>query len=143
MSNYEQKLDQFAQGKRLLRLPRPIRDRADASCDACGSSQPRTLYALKDLESDRYYFLGDTCLKETVKRGSVLRRYGKESGLQAFNAEMERRSSEAGEENHRSASQDGLPPSAPRPSEPGKPEGIIGSPGDALLFPVVHIFEAP
>ncbi len=44
MATYEQKLTLFVQGKRLLRLPRPVRDRADACCDACGSTQPRTLY---------------------------------------------------------------------------------------------------
>ncbi len=49
---------EFAHGKRLLLLPRPVRDRADAFCDACGSSQPRTLCTLKDLESERYYFVG-------------------------------------------------------------------------------------
>lgn len=49
---YEQRLAEFAHDKRLLRLPRPVRDRADAFCDACGSSQPRTLHTLKDLESE-------------------------------------------------------------------------------------------
>ncbi len=74
MPTYEEKLAAFAQGKRLLRLARQIRDRADGLCDACGSTQPRTLYTLKDPESDRYYFLGDTCLKELVKLGAILKR---------------------------------------------------------------------
>ena len=88
---YEQKLSQFADGKSLLRLSRPVRDRADAVCDACGSSLPRILYALKDTDSERYYFVGDTCLKELVKRGAVVRRYGRESGPQAYEVEMELR----------------------------------------------------
>ena len=83
MPTYEQKLAEFAQGKRLLRLARPIRDRADAFCDACGSSQPRTLYVLADLDSERHYFVGDTCLKELAKRGAILR-YGRHSGREAY-----------------------------------------------------------
>ena len=94
MLTYEQRLAEFAHGKRLLRLPRPVRDRADAFCDACGSSQPRTLYTLKDLESERYYFVGDTCLKQLAKSGAVLRRYGRESGQKAYESEMELRTRE-------------------------------------------------
>ena len=60
MSTYEQRITQFAQGKRLQRLPRPVRDQADNSCDACGSLLPRILYAVKDLETQRYHFLGYT-----------------------------------------------------------------------------------
>ncbi len=91
MLTYEQRLAEFAHGKRLLRLPRPVRDRADAFCDACGSSQPRTLYTLKDLESERYFFVGDTCLTKLAKSGAVLRRYGRESGQKAYESEMELR----------------------------------------------------
>ncbi len=89
MLTYEQRLAEFAHDKKLLRLPRPVRDRADAFCDACGSSQPRTLYSLKDLESERYYFVGDTCLTKLAKGGAVLRRYGRESGQKAYESEME------------------------------------------------------
>ena len=48
MATYEEKLTAFARGQKLLRLPRPLRNRADAFCDACGSTRPRTLCALKD-----------------------------------------------------------------------------------------------
>ena len=58
MPSYEQRIDQFAQDKKLMRLPRPIRDRADAFCDACGLSRPRTLYALMDVDTQRRYFVG-------------------------------------------------------------------------------------
>ncbi len=94
MTTYEQKLTLFIQGKRLLRLPRPVRDRADACCDACGSTQPRTLYPLKELESERHYFVGDTCLKELAKLGAIPRRYGRESGQAAYETEMLLRSQE-------------------------------------------------
>ena len=93
MPTYEQKLTEFARGKRFLRLPRPIRDRADALCDACGSTRPRTLYALEDPESKRHFFVGDTCLKVLVKQGAILR-YGGNSGQAEFENEMRLRSAE-------------------------------------------------
>ncbi len=93
MLSYEQKLATFTEGKSLIRLPRPIRDRADTCCDACGSNHPRTLYALKDSESNRHYFVGNTCLKELVKRGVILRRFGRDSGQAAYENEMKLRSS--------------------------------------------------
>jgi len=96
VSTYEEKLSEFSQGKRLQRLPHPVRDRADAYCDACGSSLPRTLYAIKDLESERYFFVGDTCLKELARRGAVLRSYGKESGQKSYESEMLIRAQEPG-----------------------------------------------
>ena len=94
MTTYEQKLTLFVQGKRLLRLQRPIRDRADASCDACGSTQPRTLYPLKELDSGRHYFVGDSCLKELMKLGVIPKRYGRESGQVAYETELHLRAQE-------------------------------------------------
>ena len=96
MSAYEYKLAEFAREKKLVRMSRPIRDRADVLCDACGSTQPRILYALKDTGSNRYYFVGGNCLQELVRRGAVLRRFSKESGQVAYSAEMQRRAEEAG-----------------------------------------------
>ena len=93
MTTYEQKLTEFAQGRRFLRLPRPVRDRADALCDACSSPRPRTLYALEDPDSKRHFFVGDTCLKELVKLGAILR-YGRHSGQAEFENEMRLRSVE-------------------------------------------------
>ena len=93
MLRYEEKIARFAQGKKLLRLPRPVRGRADAFCDACGSTQPRTLYGLTDVDTQRHYFVGDSCLKELVERGYVLRRFGKQSGKQAYEDEMPLRAS--------------------------------------------------
>lgn len=94
MPSYEQKLDEFARGKSLVRLARTVRDRADARCDACGSTQPRTLHALKDVASDRYYFVGESCFKGLADRGTILRRFGRESAHEAFKTEMERRALE-------------------------------------------------
>ena len=98
MVSYEEKLTSFARGKRLLRLPRPIRNRADAFCDACGSTLPRTLSALKDIESGRYYFAGANCLRELASQGIILRRFGKESGQAAYEVEIQHRDEESQEE---------------------------------------------
>ncbi|MEE9202922.1 MAG: hypothetical protein V3U31_07005 [Dehalococcoidia bacterium] len=94
MPSYEQKLDEFARGKSLVRLARTVRDRADARCDACGSTQPRTLHSLKDVASDRYYFVGESCFKGLADRGIILRRFGREAAHEAFKIEMERRALE-------------------------------------------------
>ena len=128
MPTYEEKLTSFAEGKRLLRLPRPIRDRADTFCDACGSVLPRTLYALKDLHSSRHFFLGDTCLKEVAKLGVVLRRFAKESGPAAYEVEMQLRGEEtAGLEQE---------------LQPANDPSTVSS--DAQTnFPIVFIFQNP
>ena len=99
LPSYEQRINNFAEGKSLLRLARPIRNRADAFCDACGSAQARKLYGLADPNAERHYFVGETCLKELAKRGVILRRFGKESGQLAYAAEMKLRSLQQGHDN--------------------------------------------
>ena len=96
MVRYEEKITRFAQGKQFLRLSRPVRGRADALCDACGSTQPRNLYGLTDVETGRHYFVGDSCLKELMKEGYILRRFGKQSGKQAYEDEMHLRAGPLG-----------------------------------------------
>ena len=98
MPDYQQRLNEFAQGKRLIRLSRPVRDRADCFCDACGSPQPRILYALKRELGDCYYFVGQRCLRELTQRGIVLRAFSRESGNSAFREEMRRRIQETEQE---------------------------------------------
>ncbi len=100
MLSYALRINEFAQGKSLLRLARPVRNRADAMCDACGSAEPRTLYALKDVTSEQYFFVGVTCLQEISKRGVVLRRFGKGNGREAYESEMQRRAQEQVPEGH-------------------------------------------
>ena len=95
MATYEQRLATFVQGRQFTRLSRPIRDRADAVCDACGSTQARTLFVLKDEESGRYAFVGDTCLREMTRLGAILRRFGKEAAREAYEREMAQRAEEA------------------------------------------------
>ena len=141
MPTYEQKLAEFAQGKRLLRLARPIRDRADAFCDACGSTQPRTLYVLADLDSERHYFVGDTCLKELAKRGAILR-YGRRSGREAFETEMKLRALEYGTDG-----MGGATANATAPPKPDEHKSSVANPrsdpaNDAQrLFPAILVIE--
>lgn len=105
MLRYEEKIRRFARDKHFLRLSRPVRGRADGLCDACGSTRPRTLYGLSDVATGRHYFVGDSCLKELVKQGAILRRFGKESGKQAYEDEMKLR---AGTADDGSGPEDGL-----------------------------------
>lgn len=60
MSRYEERLDGFAQGRRFALMSRPVRNRADSWCDACGSVQARILFGLKDEASEQVYFVGST-----------------------------------------------------------------------------------
>lgn len=94
MTTYESRLNNFADGKTLIRLAHQVCDRADARCDACGSTQPRILNGLRDPDSDRYFFVGDTCLKELMNRRVISRGYGRNSGPAAYDAEMRTRSAE-------------------------------------------------
>ena len=97
MPNYQQRLTEFSEGKRLNRLPDTIKDFTNTDCDACGSSQPRTLNVVKDQNINRYYFLGDNCLRELMKRGTVGRRFARESGERAYEREMQSRAQGLGQ----------------------------------------------
>ena len=39
MPSYKDRINEFREGKPLIRLSHPVRDRADAICDACGSAE--------------------------------------------------------------------------------------------------------
>ena len=100
MSSYEQKIADFADGKTLVRLSRSVRDRADSSCDACGSAEPRTLYGLCEQQSGRFYFVGKNCLKELVRSHVILRRFGRTSAQAAYEKEMGSRAEEETDGTH-------------------------------------------
>ena len=142
MVTYEEKLTAFAQGKRLLRLPRPIRDRADAFCDACGSTRPRTLCALKDLESGRYYFAGASCLKELASQGVILRRFGKESGRAAYELEMQLRIEESQGESTPQDRQDTVREQSPQAVSTGDSQPNTSS-GGKTAHPTVFMIQYP
>ena len=88
MLSYDEKLTEFAQKKSLRRLSRPLRGRADALCDACGSTLPRILYGLKDAATDRCYSVGQSCLQALIRMGAIQKGYLKQSTAVAYQQEM-------------------------------------------------------
>ncbi len=59
---YEERLWQFAQGKRLRRFRGLLRAPRSTYCDACGSSLPNHLYGLRDMDARTDYFVGANCM---------------------------------------------------------------------------------
>lgn len=59
--SYEERLAFFAEGKRLRRFRGYLRSPGDTTCDACGSSLPSYLHALRDVGASRDYFVGGNC----------------------------------------------------------------------------------
>ena len=93
---YEERLRAFAEGKRLGRLAKAVRDPEDGVCDACGSTLPRTLFGLRDTVSDRHYFVGQNCLSWLMETGLVARARYRHSAEVAYRREMEIRRNGAG-----------------------------------------------
>jgi len=88
---YEERLRAFAEGKRLGRLAKAVRDPEDGVCDACGSTLPRTLFGLRDTVNDRHYFVGQNCLSWLLETGLVARARYRQSAEVAYRREMELR----------------------------------------------------
>jgi hypothetical protein len=88
-SDYENRLIAFAEGKRLGRLSRVVRERG--VCDACGSTLPHLLFGLRDTVSGRHYFLGQNCLAWLLERRLVARARYRDSAEVAYRREMELR----------------------------------------------------
>ena len=59
---YGERLQAFAQGKRLRRFRGMLRNPRDTTCDACGSVMPNYLWGLRDMDTGAYYFVGQSCL---------------------------------------------------------------------------------
>ena len=93
---YEERLRAFAEAKRLGRLAKAVRDPENGVCDACGSTLPRTLFALRDTVSDRHYFVGQNCLAWLLETGLVARARYRHSAEVAYRREMEMRGNGAG-----------------------------------------------
>src|SRR2546425_9097055 len=85
---YEDKLREFAEGKRLGRLAKYVRDRRGSVCDACGSALPRTLFGLREGVSGRHYFVGHNCLDWLLANGLVARARYRQSTEKAYALEM-------------------------------------------------------
>ncbi len=88
---YEERLRAFAEGKRLGRLAKAVRDPEDGVCDACGSTLPRTLFGLRDTVSDRHYFVGQNCLAWLLETRLVAKARHSHSAEVAYRREMEMR----------------------------------------------------
>jgi len=88
---YEERLRAFAEGKRLGRLAKAVRDPEDGVCDACGSTLPRTLFGLRDTVSERHFFVGQNCLSWLLETGLVARARYRQSAEVAYRREMELR----------------------------------------------------
>ncbi len=93
---YEERLRAFAEGKRLGRMAKAVRDSEDGVCDACGSTLPRTLFGLRDTVSGRHYFVGQSCLAWLLETGLVARARYRQSAEVAYRREMEMRRNGAG-----------------------------------------------
>ncbi len=93
---YEDRLRDFAEGKRLGRLAKAVRDPEDGMCDACGSTLPRTLFGLRETVSGRHYFVGQNCLAWLLETGLVARARYRHSAEVAYRREMEMRRNGAG-----------------------------------------------
>jgi hypothetical protein len=91
MSRYEERLDAFAEGRRFARMSRPVRNRADTWCDACGSVQARVLFGVKDERSAQVSFVGEHCLQELAERGVIVRRFLRQSAEAAYAVRRELR----------------------------------------------------
>ena len=88
---YEERLRVFADGKRLGRLAKAVRDPEGGVCDACGSTLPRTLFGLRDTVSGRHYFVGQSCLAWLLETGLVAKARYRQSADVAYRREMEMR----------------------------------------------------
>jgi hypothetical protein len=89
--SYGTRLREFAEGKRLGRLTSTVPSSREDRCDACGSSQPRTLFGVKDVVSGRCYFVGQNCLAWLIDNGMVARARYRDKATSAYNREMELR----------------------------------------------------
>jgi hypothetical protein len=85
---YETALAEFAHGKRLARLAKFVRAQSGDRCDACGSTLPRLLFGLKDVRTERFYFVGQNCLAWLLKAGLVARARFRESAAKAYENEF-------------------------------------------------------
>ena len=81
---YEERLEAFAQGKRLRRFRGMIRNPKDPGCDACGSVMPSFLWGLRDMDADRDYFVGQSCLAAISRMHLIERPFVRASIKKAF-----------------------------------------------------------
>ncbi len=104
-NGYEERLEAFVEGKRLRRFRGMIRNPRDPYCDACGSVLPSFLWGLRDMDADRDYFVGQSCLAAISRMHLIERPFVRASIKEAF----DRTRGEATDEDEREQVPDGLP----------------------------------
>ena len=81
---YEEKLVSFADGKRLRRFRGYLRAPSNTTCDACGSTLPSYLHALRDIGAGKDYFVGGNCYVRLHQLGVLERPYVRASIATAY-----------------------------------------------------------
>ena len=102
---YEERLTEFAEGKRLRRFRGMVRNPKDLYCDACGSVLPSFLWGLRDMDTDRDYFVGQSCLAAISRMHLIERPFVRARIKEAF----ERARSDAADQGEVEKVTDGLP----------------------------------
>ena len=103
---YEERLAEFAEGTRLRRFRGIVRNPKDPYCDACGSVLPSFLWGLRDMDADRDYFVGQSCLAAISRMHLIERPFVRASIKKAF----ERARGEGTDDDEGEQVMDGLPP---------------------------------
>jgi len=132
VSSYQERLEEFAWGRRFTRLNRPVKNREGAWCDACGSSQPQILYGLADDASGRHVFVGQRCLQALTEQDVISRKSTRAPIEQAYQEELARRREEGDGLDRGSdvGSQAVLPP----PSTPSQATAAPSPPAMAFIM---------
>jgi hypothetical protein len=145
MSGYEERLAAFAGDQRFARMSQPVRNRADAWCDACGSVQARLLFGLKAEQGGEVYFVGQNCLQALSERGAIVRRFSRESAAQAYAARCDSRAAptDGAKPEDKLAATSALSSATPKAAGPisvaaillfaGPSAELLGAPGGAVM----------
>ena len=82
--SYQDKLDAFSRGRSFLKLRRGVPNSTGEPCAACGSSQPGTLFGIRELVTGLDHFVGYNCLQELIRMRAVLQSRVRETTQAAF-----------------------------------------------------------
>jgi hypothetical protein len=82
---YQDKLDNFSRGRSFVKLRGGVPNSTGEICAACGSSQPGTLFGIRELVTGLDHFVGYNCLQELVRMKAALYSRVRETSEEAFN----------------------------------------------------------
>lgn len=83
--SYQDKLDNFSRGRSFVKLRGGVPNSTGEPCAACGSSQPGTLFGIRELLTGLVHFVGYNCLQELIRMKAVLQSRVRETTEAAFN----------------------------------------------------------